>query len=90
MQGKNQIGLLFFRKAATYGIYASLICFFTDKLVSDYTLSFLLCALSAGTFISSLFLFGFGLCLGLMEEAISTDQEKPKSWMERLTYHYWR
>ncbi|XJZ27565.1 hypothetical protein ACF5W4_01495 [Bacillota bacterium Lsc_1132] len=86
MGDKNAKAALFFKKIASCGIGIGFLIFLINCFVSDYILS----ALCTGIIAASVFIFGFGLCLCLMEEAAAVDRHKRKSFFEKMTYLYWR
>ncbi|MGJ7919482.1 hypothetical protein [Neobacillus sp. LXY-4] len=58
-----------FKKAATFGIILGMALFFTGIFVTVFTGEpYLLSAAGIGVMIASMVLFGFGMCLSIMEE----------------------
>lgn len=90
MNHKTSSIAFLFKNIAIYGVCSGLIIFLAALFVSDYTLSFIFSALALGITGASIFLFGFGLCLCMMEEAAPADRHISKSFSERMTYLIWR
>jgi hypothetical protein len=60
--------LVNFRNAATCGIIFGIFLFIIGLFVNAFNEPYLLSAAGIGVMIASMVLFGFGMCLSLMEE----------------------
>jgi len=57
-----------FKKASLYGIAFGIALFIAGIFVTVFTKPYLISAAGIGVMIASMVVFGFGMCLGLMEE----------------------
>jgi hypothetical protein len=96
MHKKHTYDLYIFKKTTYLGIFTGIAIFLFSILESDFNHNFMLSFIGLGIMVASMFTFGFGMCMNLMDE--TTDKSKGKNtspssenlyyFLEKRSYFY--